>query len=250
MKALLLENKNFTDFNPVDFGYEKCAPSHSFGPHIRNTYLIHFVSKGNGIFKNEKNEYRVHASQAFVIRPGEVCYYEADRENPWEYTWIGFTGAIAQKLCAPQDVLNIDAMLIKEMHFAFEKANPEEYLAGMLFKIYAEVNANELGANYPVRVMEYINTNYMNSISVEKIADYLNLNRKYLVRIFKEKTGSTIQEYMVSKRLEEAKKLLKKGYCVSESAYMSGYGDAFNFSKAFKKRFGFSPNDYAKSFRK
>ena len=45
--------------------------------------------------------------------------------------------------------------------------------------------------------------------------------------------------------MEEAKKLLKKGYGVSESAYMSGYNDAFNFSKAFKKRFGISPKQYA-----
>ena len=85
----------------------------------------------------------------------------------------------------------------------------------------------------------------MNDTSVEKIADYLKLNRKYIARVFKEKTGSTIQEYLISKRMEEAKKLLKKGYGVSESAYMSGYNDAFNFSKAFKKRFGISPKQYA-----
>lgn len=245
MNTILLEDKKFTDFNPADFGYEKCMPSHYFGPYIRKTYLIHYVSAGTGIFRNEKKEYRVNAGQAFLIRPGEVCYYEADKENPWEYTWIGFTGRLAERFDGFDDVLNIDSTIFKEMRLAFKSMNPEEFLAGMLFRLYAEINVNTVSPNYAARIMRYINTNYMNDTSVEKIADYLKLNRKYIARVFKEKTGSTIQEYLISKRMEEAKKLLKKGYGVSESAYMSGYNDAFNFSKAFKKRFGISPKQYA-----
>lgn len=245
MKVLLLENKNFADFNPIDFGYEKCEPSHSFGPYIRKGYLLHSVSKGKGIFRNEKKEYSVCAGQAFLIRPNEMCYYEADKQNPWEYTWIQFTGRLAEKFDTADDVINIDSTIFEEMRLAFKSSNPEEYLVGMLFKLYAEINVNTLSPNYAARVMGYINTNYMNDISVEKIADMLKLNRKYLSRIFKEKTGLTIQEYLISKRLSEAKKLLKSGYGVGESAYMTGYGDAFNFSKAFKKRFGISPKQYA-----
>lgn len=247
MKVLLLDNKKFTDFNPIDFGYQKCEPSHFFGPHIRKVYLLHFVSSGTGIFRNERNEYKINAGRAFLIRPGEVCYYEADKENPWEYTWIGFNGRLAEKFRDMEDVLNIDSTIFEEMRLAFKSMNPEEYLAGMLFRLYAEINMHTVAPNYAARVMGYINVNYMNGISVEKIADYLKLNRKYLVRIFKEKTGLTIQEYLISKRLEEAKKLLKKGYSVSESAYMAGYNDAFNFSKAFKKKFGISPKSYADS---
>lgn len=245
MEMILLNNKQFTDFNPIDFGFEKCEPSHSFGPYIRAGYLIHYVSKGNGIFRNEKKEYSVRSGQAFLIRPGEVCYYEADKNTPWEYTWIQFNGNLAKNFDNVDDILNIDSTIFNEMHLAFKSLNPEEYLAGMLFKLYAEINVDIVTPDYAARVMSYINTNYMNSISVEQIAENLKLNRKYLSRIFKEKTNFTIQEYLIFKRLTEAKKLLKKGFGVGESAYMTGYNDAFNFSKAFKKQFGISPKEYS-----
>lgn len=244
MKVLLLENKKFTDFNPIDFGYEKCEPSHSFGPYIRKEYLIHYVSKGCGIFRNERREYSVAAGQAFLIRPGEVCYYEADKQNPWEYTWLNFSGKLAKRFDNFDDVLNIDSTVFEEMRLAFKSLNPVEFLTGMLFKLYAELNVNTAAPDYASQVMGYINVNYMNSVSVAEIATFLKLDRKYLSRIFKDKTGFTVQEYLISKRLSEAKKLLKSGYSVSESAYMTGYGDAFNFSKAFKKSFGISPKNY------
>ena len=66
MKVLLIDNKEFTDFNPIDFGYQKCKPSHYFGPFIRKVYLLHYVSNGTGIFKNERNEYKINAGQAFA----------------------------------------------------------------------------------------------------------------------------------------------------------------------------------------
>lgn len=244
MNILILDNKNFSDFNPIDFGYEQCKPSHSFGPHIRKGYLLHYVSKGKGSFKNEKHKYSVLAGQAFLIRPGELCYYEADKNNPWEYTWIQFNGHMAKQFDDVEDVINIDSTIFEEMRLAAKSLNPEEYLAGMLFKLYAEINVHSVTPDYSARVMRYININYMNSISVERISENLKLNRKYLSRIFKEKTGFTVQQYLISKRLTESKKLLKKGYSVAESAYMTGYNDAFNFSKAFKKQFGISPKQY------
>ena len=50
-----------------------------------------------------------------------------------------------------------------------------------------------------------------------------------------------MQEFLIRKRLTEGKKLLEKGYNVSEAAVLSGYKDAFGFSKAFRAFFGKTP---------
>ena len=34
----------------------------------------------------------------FLIRPQEVCFYEADNEQPWEYLWFAFDGKEADRL--------------------------------------------------------------------------------------------------------------------------------------------------------
>ena len=36
-------NENFLDLRLYQYGWEQCAPLHSFGPFIRNHYLFHYV---------------------------------------------------------------------------------------------------------------------------------------------------------------------------------------------------------------
>jgi two-component system response regulator YesN len=74
----------------------------------------------------------------------------------------------------------------------------------------------------------------------------MSLNRRYLSRIFKEKMGMSIQEYIVAVRMKEAKRLLSEGFRVFETAQLCGYEDAANFSKIFKRECGLSPAAYRK----
>ena len=81
------------------------------------------------------------------------------------------------------------------------------------------------------------------------IADELSLDRRYLVRLFKEKTGMGIQEYIIQVRMEHARTLLQSGFSVNTTASMVGYHDSFNFSKMFKKTTGTSPKQFAQAHR-
>ena len=77
----------------------------------------------------------------------------------------------------------------------------------------------------------------------ENIAFALGLNRSYLTRLFKEATGYSLQEYLLTYRMKMAIKLLSENkLSVSEIAEAVGYTDTFTFSKAFKRHFGQSPS--------
>ena len=39
----LFPNENFMDLRLYQYGWEQCAPLHSFGPFVRNHYLFHYV---------------------------------------------------------------------------------------------------------------------------------------------------------------------------------------------------------------
>ena len=67
----------------------------------------------------------------------------------------------------------------------------------------------------------------------------------FVARLFKARYGVTMQDYLISVRLEAAAKLLSSGYTVAESALLCGYRDPFNFSKMFHRQYGISPRDYA-----
>ena len=242
---VLIEEKGFVDFSPCDAGMEECSPSYRFGPHIRNYYLIHFVLGGEGVFRTDSGEYNLKKGDAFIIKPGEVTTYEADAKNPWRYIWIGFRGRLAGSFDVLPDTFGYDGSIISELEEVLSsEAGREALAAGVVYKLYARLLEDREKSDYPNKVKSYINAHYMDDVSIFGIAEMLGLNRKYLARVFKEENGISMQEYLINKRLHEAKKLLKLGYSVESSAYMVGYNDQFGFSKAFKKKYGYAPIKY------
>lgn len=243
-RILLLENKGYGELSPADCGDERCESCHTFGPYVRNYYLIHFIRAGKGRFTTPRGSYELSAGDAFLILPGEVTTYRADKEDPWSYIWVGFTGRLAERFAELGDVFSareLDAVRELEYTFSLTRGR-EEYVTGVLFKLYAALFGERTREDHPRRAATYIDAHYMEDITVSDLADMLSLDRKYLSRIFRERFGITMQEYLIERRLCEARRLLLAGYTVGESARMCGYADQFTFSRAFKKRHGYPPS--------
>ena len=93
----IFPNENFIDLCMYQFGYEQCDPGHSFGPATRNHYLFHYILSGTGTLmadnaKGETQTYSIKSGQGFIIFPGQINTYIADKQLPWEYMWIEFDG--------------------------------------------------------------------------------------------------------------------------------------------------------------
>ena len=242
-KSIILNNRHFNDLNPIDIGWENCKPGYCYGPAIRRYTLLHYVEDGCGTLYKGGKSYPVQKGQIFIILPDEVTKYVADEEHPWVYRWIAFDGVLSKKFCELSPVVSLPEDLfprvpnVKEYHGIVEYA-----LAGQLYAMMSELFACGKHRNHYVRqVKDYIKSSYMRELRVEQIAESLSLDRRYLSRLFKEKTGQSVQEYLISVRIEEARKLLSEGYGVGETAMLCGYNDACNFSKMFKRICGVSP---------
>ncbi len=238
----VLINRHFADLNPLFFGYEQCAKGHSFGPYVRKYTLIHYVVSGTGRIFKQGHEYIASAGEAFLIHPDEIVTYTADAEDPWCYQWIAFDGALSAHFSELPTVIAFPSSFMKKVLATEHSTLPEYRVASLLFSLYAELFEEKKTKNdYVRRVKDIVQALYIQPLRVEQIAERLNLDRRYLSRIFKQQTGQTVQEYLISTRIEEATRLLKQGMSVEESAHLCGYEDVFNFSKAFKKRMGVSP---------
>ena len=77
-------------------GWEQCEPGHRYGPNRRRNYVLHFVSKGSGKLEVNGNQYHIKKGEAFLLPPATEAWYEADKEDPWFYSWVGFTGSKAK----------------------------------------------------------------------------------------------------------------------------------------------------------
>ena len=237
-------NRHFKELNPLVAGWQECSEGYSFGPAIREYYVIHYVLSGKGVFKNRKGIYSLEAGQYFIIRPGELTFYKADKKNPWHYIWIGFNGDLSSHFDLIPDSGNFsdEQFFVDIMDFDDASSKYEEYLTSKLFMLYYLFFCNEKeSVRHTQKVRNLIKRNYMSNLSVEDIAQSIGVNRIYLSRIFKEDYGISIKQYIVSTRMEHAKNFLENGYSVAEVAEMVGYSDAFVFSKMFKRYFGMSP---------
>ena len=242
-REFLLNNRSLTDMNPLLAGQEACQPGHCFGPAVRRYTLIHYVLQGKGTYHAYGKSYRGEAGQAFLILPGEVTTYVADREDPWYYQWIGFDGVLSERFRQLPPVFPVSSPIFRDVFRKLEDAAVREYhIASGLLRLYAELFSEGTGhSDHIQRVESYVQAMYMEHITVEQIARRMNLDRRYLSRIFKEKTGQTIQQYLLSVRLEAACLCLREGRSVQEAAQLCGYEDVSNFSKMFKRHYGISP---------
>ena len=117
--------------------------------------------------------------------------------------------------------------------FCVQSAKTEQATAGRL--------RNEL--------TEYIEENFNNkNLSLAMVADHLNTSVYVVTRLFKESTGKNFKEYVLDKRMEHARELLKSTPTkIAEISGMAGFESPEYFSSVFKAKYGITPTQYRKS---
>lgn len=119
-----------------------------------------------------------------------------------------------------------------------------EYTSEILF----EAKATSTKSSRKVfELLNYFNIAYMEDISGDYIEDKFACNFDYINRIFKQATGKTIFNYLNELRVLKAKEFLESGFhTISEVADLTGFNDAYYFSKVFKKYAGITPGRYGR----
>ncbi len=97
-------------------------------------------------------------------------------------------------------------------------------------------------------VKEYVRQYYQDSnLNISMIAEKMQRNPKYISRVFKEKTGEGILDYLNRVRIEKAKHLIASPrYTAEEVAEMVGYANVRTFRRAFVKIVGEIPSKFMK----
>ena len=85
---------------------------------------------------------------------------------------------------------------------------------GKLLKLKKEVEKEEVivpeQKTLLQQIEQYVKQNYKSKISLEEIADELHVNRSYLSRFYKNKTGVNLFDEILKLRIESAKEYLLK----------------------------------------
>lgn len=93
-------------------------------------------------------------------------------------------------------------------------------------------------------LLKYISSHIAESLSLDELASLVNVTKFHMCKVFKAKTGTTINKYIVMRRIAEAKYLLLSGVSVTDACYLSGFNDLSHFIRTFHTTVGTSPGKY------
>ncbi|AWB45504.1 AraC family transcriptional regulator [Paenibacillus sp. CAA11] len=97
------------------------------------------------------------------------------------------------------------------------------------------------------KIAAIVRSEYDQDLSLELIGDRLHYNPNYLSSIFKKEFGSTFSDYLMSYRLEMAKKwLVETDMTIKDIAERLQYHNPQNFIRSFRKKEQVTPGTYRK----
>ncbi len=92
----------------------------------------------------------------------------------------------------------------------------------------------------------FIIDNLDKEVNLDLLAHVRFTSKFHLLRLFKRYYGQTPRQYLIDRRIEKAKDLLKSDLSVTEVCYEVGFESPCSFSSLFKARTGRTPADYKK----
>ncbi len=95
------------------------------------------------------------------------------------------------------------------------------------------------------KVLDYIDANLSQELSLERLANQVGLTPYYFARLFKQSIGKSVHQYVIHRRVERAKQLLKQSeLTIADVAVECGFANPSHLALHFKRIVGVSPKQF------
>ena len=92
------------------------------------------------------------------------------------------------------------------------------------------------------KAVDYIHQNLDQPVSVESLAEMVHMGQTSFYENFKKVMHMSPLKYTKSVKLNRAQTLIREGKKANEAGYMVGYNSPAQFSREYKRHFGFAPS--------
>ncbi len=241
----------------------------TYRPKGRLDYQLIYIASGSAhfYFNNSDKDTIVTAGTFVLFRPREFqkyIYYGLDHTEAY---WIHFSGTNVKNILRDYNIDDDTQIFRTGTQFVYseifkniiseiqqKKAGYEliieAYLKQLLVLIsrnkeYIEDDANNYIQNEISIAQEYFNDNYAKEISIDEYAASRGMSISWFIRSFRQITGVTPLQYILSQRIINAQILLEStDYSINEISTLVGYDNQLYFSRLFSKQKGMSPREY------
>ena len=234
----------------------------------KESYLLFYTVAGAGLIEQGVQQVELPAGSALLLNcrtPQSYC--TAPGQQSWQHTWVHLDGAGVANLAEtllPQNRLTPVRVSAWEMQPLFDTIFAEWDRGTVAAQIETGLTLHRMLALMAARLLAgdasrsnralieqatgYIRAHYAEPLSLDALLAQTPVSKSWFLRLFRQYTGTTPYNFLLSTRITRAKELLVlTDFAVSEVAHQVGFGDESNFSTRFTAMVGQSPQQYRKS---
>ena len=259
MRYNIFSDNNISPLKINAMGFSGDSAVTRFGPGQRNSYIIHYVTKGKGYYNGNP----VTEGNGFLIYPGQLEEYCADTSNPWEFLWIISSDSAMKEIFSRYSVhpdtliFEYDSVpVVKKIANEIISKNNEILDSLKMLEIFLHILNSHIYKQFALQhkpnseiyldfCVDYIESNIHKKITVEELSELLGVSQPYLYKLFSNKFNISTKQYITWHKINYAKKLLiETDMSITEIANSVGYNDILAFSKMFSSKEKISPQKY------
>lgn len=256
--------------NPQTF-FKNRYCNFSFPRHFHDEYLIQIIKEGQNDFYCQGKLYKAYPGDTVLINPSEIHNGNSRKNEHLDYNVFYLdpnslteifgedSNPSSLSFSFSQTVVrdpNLFCKIAKLFTTIEAEANDEIFLTEQYLNVIQTIARNysndipgnsSLESQYSPRLKilkEYIHDNLGNKLLLAEMSRLCFTSPFHLLRIFTKFTGITLYQFILVRRIEKAKELLKARQSIHDVTFQMGFSDQSHFTRSFKKMVGLTPRQY------
>ena len=244
-------------------GISYCDGTYQIDRPNSDVYCFEYIISGSGSVTCGKYSFTASAGDVYMLEAGKSHFYYSSSEDPWVKIWFNLKGSLVSALLSTYELAGINHIEnagepAKKLFEEFLEnvrenkddpqlitKNAEEIFFRIIRYLYDFRSETVSNLTDGEKLKNYIDFNAGKNISIKDLAAVLYRSNSQTIRIFKSEFGMTPYEYIMQRKIEAAKHMLKNTVLlIKEISYRLGFCDEHYFSGYFKSRTGVSPLEY------
>lgn len=263
---MYISNVNSSSIKLQSIESQNISASETVEMYSEEDLVLIYINKGAATYSIDDEEYEFKKRDLLILNPQTRAMIYPIRKLDW----------IVVKLSG---VLFTSSININEVHRHFLTKDPNQIIKSYLELAMLELEDPFRGTDIIVKkllecvmvhilrdnglsikdssvqvkhdeidqVQDYIREHYSEKITLDELSEHVGINKYYLIRLFKQKTGLSPIDFLIHVRLAEAEKLLAQtDTTISKISDMVGFHSPSHFSKTFKESNHCTPSAYRK----
>jgi AraC-like DNA-binding protein len=244
--------------------FEAAFSGHAFDPHRHDTYAIGYTIEGVQSFRYRGTPQNSVAGQVFVVHPDEIHDGHAGTPAGFRYRIMyvepkavqealgeGPLPFVRETVSRNRALANAIVPALEDLDRPLEELQHDQILLNIAEALAAadsSVARRSLSARHIRAVTaarELLDAHVETGVASATLEAATGLTRFAVARHFRACLGTSPYRYLVMRRLDRARALIRRGAPLAEAAIAAGFADQSHMTRQFKRAYGMSPGRWA-----